>query len=918
MASNAHHEASRRKLPQSDDDDVCQTAQIRHSDAFKSFYAGQQLVPAEEWNAFLTCLQSDLPTVFRVVTITPHRHYILRFLKKTMDSLQGGTARDSNDKATAGCGSELTNALKPLQWYKTGNEAFQLDVSRHLLRSSRPLLTLHRLLVAQSKAATIYRQEAVSMIPALFLEKEICGNSIVLDMCAAPGSKTSQLLEALHEAAERERASEALEADGWPVFPSELISIRHSADCSSSSRLVHHLRHLHSPCLLVTSHAAQFFPTVFQPSETAEERGEGCATSASRELMAMGVPPHDFYSTRKTVPKPLTPVLFDGVLCDVPCSGDGTLRKKRSLWASWNAHHGLGCHRLQTLILLRGIKLCRIGSRIVYSTCTFNPIENEAVVHAAITKSRGAVILEDCSNEVPLLKRSPGMSNVTATIVWRVEWEGRWYDSFAEVPKTAKAAKKIRPSMFPPADTEAEDVPLRRCMRFFPHVNNTGGFFVAVMRKIRDVPLTPLANDGSKADALDGVTSGRAASEMAYKEAAPHKRPDCSDCEEDSLATENEGAACSMLGKLQLKRLDQMQLDVACLDWHSDLLEQQNRQIILQAERVARDAREQHLTQGKDDLRGPHSGPRGIASVNCIGQEARSLPLALTRSVTRSVLEQTRELVFRTLSFPEHVLKCRDAPPDLRDLLSGLCSLLCFRLKTFEGCRPADACAPADGEQLEPGERHPKRVYLISKGVKRILESTGCSRYKVISGGCPAFHAHCKGVYRATYGGAQWLASFYEKAMRLIVDQKGALGSSTDSVLRGTLQSGVDDKGSANPVSAMPRRVFRVPSELLYRLVATDQDERRVDLRDVEELPSGQIVSRESSEGPLLFLTFLPPVDGATNLTSTKIAVPAWRGRSNVELMLDRDTRCALKSLMDESGTGGQEQDPGPLEACHV
>ncbi|KAL8436198.1 hypothetical protein ACSSS7_001928 [Eimeria intestinalis] len=726
MASNTRHESPRRRPSRSQIDGVWRTAQIRHSDAFESFYAGQQLVPAEEWDAFLTSLQADLPTVFRVVTITPHRHHISKFLKQTMDryryTLLGG----------------------------------QVDSWR----------------------------EYVSLT----------------NMCAAPGSKTSQLLEALHKAAERERPREIGEADGWPVLP-----------------------------------------------------------SGSRESGALGAPSHEHSSAQKAASKPLTPVLFDGVLCDVPCSGDGTLRKKRSLWASWSAHHGLGCHRLQVQILLRGIKLCKVGSRIVYST-------------------------------------------------WRVKWEGRWYDSFEEIPKTGEAVKKIRPSMFPPGRSpEADGVPLRRCMRFFPHVNDTGGFFVAVMRKIRDIPLNPIANKDSKVEPLGGA-SGHAASEMACTVSAPHRRHDRRDCEEEFLASENESAAYSSLRRPRPKRFDQMQLDMVCLDWHSGLLKQQYQQIIQQAERLARDGKEQDLAGTTDNLRGARSGTTGVASVDCTGQQAPSLPLALTRSV----LKQTTELVFRTLDLPEHILTCSDALSDLRGLLSDLGSLLCSRLKTSEGCRSRDPDAPAGGEQLEAGERHPRRVYLVSKGVKRILESTGRSRYKVISGGCLAFHARYKGIYRATYGGAQWLASFYERALRLIVGQNNALGSPTNK----SPQSGVDDEDSAAPVSAKSRRVFRVPSELLYRLVGTDQDQRRVDLRDVEELQCGQIVSRESTEGPLLFLTVLAPVEGASNTSSTKIAVPAWRGRTNVELMLDRETRYALKSLMDELSTVAKGQDPGCVETC--
>ena len=74
------------------------------------------------------------------------------------------------------------------------------------------------------------------------------------------------------------------------------------------------------------------------------------------------------------------PILFDRILCDVPCSGDGTIRKAPDIWRRWTPGNGNGLHPLQLRIALHACQMLRVGGRLVYSTCTFNPIEDEAVV----------------------------------------------------------------------------------------------------------------------------------------------------------------------------------------------------------------------------------------------------------------------------------------------------------------------------------------------------------------------------------------------------------------------------------------------------------------------------------------------------------------------------------------------------------
>merc|ERR1719174_2674750 len=75
---------------------------------------------------------------------------------------------------------------------------------------------------------------------------------------------------------------------------------------------------------------------------------------------------------------------FDRILADVPCSSDGTVRKDPGRLKRWSVHSALRNHSEQLAILERGLTLLRPGGRLVYSTCSLDPLENEAVVQAAL------------------------------------------------------------------------------------------------------------------------------------------------------------------------------------------------------------------------------------------------------------------------------------------------------------------------------------------------------------------------------------------------------------------------------------------------------------------------------------------------------------------------------------------------------
>lgn len=73
---------------------------------------------------------------------------------------------------------------------------------------------------------------------------------------------------------------------------------------------------------------------------------------------------------------------FDRVLVDAPCSGEGMFRKEEAAVTDWSEETVLMCATRQREILRSAAKLLRPGGRLVYSTCTFAPEENEETVAA--------------------------------------------------------------------------------------------------------------------------------------------------------------------------------------------------------------------------------------------------------------------------------------------------------------------------------------------------------------------------------------------------------------------------------------------------------------------------------------------------------------------------------------------------------
>ena len=76
------------------------------------------------------------------------------------------------------------------------------------------------------------------------------------------------------------------------------------------------------------------------------------------------------------------PGMFHRVLVDAPCSGEGMFRKEEAAVTDWSQETVLMCANRQQEILRSAAKLVMPGGRLVYSTCTFAPEENEQVIAA--------------------------------------------------------------------------------------------------------------------------------------------------------------------------------------------------------------------------------------------------------------------------------------------------------------------------------------------------------------------------------------------------------------------------------------------------------------------------------------------------------------------------------------------------------
>ncbi|WP_172252539.1 RsmB/NOP family class I SAM-dependent RNA methyltransferase [Saccharibacillus deserti] len=159
------------------------------------------------------------------------------------------------------------------------------------------------------------------------------------------------------------------------------------------------------------------------------------------------------------------PAYFDKILVDAPCSGEGMFRKDPDAVRQWEKHSVEVCTVMQRDILDTVASMLAPGGRIVYSTCTFSPEENEAMIALFLARHPDFVVGE--LPHSPLF--APG----------RPEWTAGLIESGGGLsPLLHQAAEDGEPPLSSRPEALAQTA---RAARIWPHLAEGEGHFVCVL-----------------------------------------------------------------------------------------------------------------------------------------------------------------------------------------------------------------------------------------------------------------------------------------------------------------------------------------------------------------------------------------------------------------------------------------------------
>lgn len=167
------------------------------------------------------------------------------------------------------------------------------------------------------------------------------------------------------------------------------------------------------------------------------------------------------------------PAYFDKILVDAPCSGEGMFRKNEEAAGEWSPENVIMCGERQGLILESAAAMLRPGGSLVYSTCTFAPVENEGTISRFLDKHPEFSLVD--------------MDVYTGMEPGRPEWcDSRWQRAVCAAAEWNREISK-RDEEAPESGRETPDLwqvkDITKTIRLWPHKLNGEGHFMAKLVK---------------------------------------------------------------------------------------------------------------------------------------------------------------------------------------------------------------------------------------------------------------------------------------------------------------------------------------------------------------------------------------------------------------------------------------------------
>lgn len=241
--------------------------------------------------------------------------------QKYVESFSLSSVKGMRLNALKGDVSQLESFYEPYKKISYFNNAFYVDSEEKLGNS----------IFHQSGA--IYIQEPSSMIPVASVKNMDFENKCVLDLCASPGGKTSQIASLMNNSG---------------------VLVSNEIDPKRAKILFSNVERLGIKNCIVLN-------------ETPQKLSQ------------------NFSNT------------FDYIFVDAPCSGEGMFRKDNEAILQWNENLKYFNQDRQFEILIEADKMLKQNGILIYSTCTFNTVENEQVADW-LSKNYGYEILEVCKD----------------------------------------------------------------------------------------------------------------------------------------------------------------------------------------------------------------------------------------------------------------------------------------------------------------------------------------------------------------------------------------------------------------------------------------------------------------------------------------------------------------------------------------